>query len=102
MTQRFRHFSPLAFLAILLIFTPCVPANAAEMKAGVAKADITPPLGVQMWGYFDRVKGDQGILDPLYARVLVLEAGDKRLAYVDLDLGGVVVRPSGTAHALRA
>jgi len=57
------------------------------MKAGVAKADITPPLGTQMWGYFDRTKGAEGILDPLYARVLVLETGNKRLAYVDLDLG---------------
>jgi hypothetical protein len=57
------------------------------MKAGVARVDITPPLGTQMWGYFDRTKGAEGILDPLYARVLVLEAGNKRLAYVDLDLG---------------
>jgi hypothetical protein len=49
--------------------------------------DITPPLGVQMWGYFDRLTGAQGILDPLYARVLVLEAADKRVALVTLDLG---------------
>ncbi len=57
------------------------------MKAGVAKVDITPPLGTKMWGYFDRLKGAEGTIDPLYARVLVLEAGGKRLAYVDLDLG---------------
>jgi len=57
------------------------------MKAGVAKVDITPPVGTQMWGYFDRLTGAEGTLDPLYARVLVLEAGDQRLAYVDLDLG---------------
>lgn len=57
------------------------------MKAGVAKVDITPPLGTKMWGYFDRLKGAEGTIDPLYARVLVLEAGDQRLAYVDLDLG---------------
>jgi len=63
------------------------PDQAAELKAGVAKVDITPPLGTRMWGYFDRLGGAIGTLDPLYARVLVLEAGDKRLAYVDLDLG---------------
>jgi hypothetical protein len=57
------------------------------MKAGVAKVDITPPLGTQMWGYFDRLGGAIGVIDPLYARVLVLEAGGKRLAYVDLDFG---------------
>ncbi len=69
----------------LLLF--CLPGNAAVMKAGVAKVDITPPVGVQMWGYFNRLKGAEGTIDPLYARVLVLEAGDQRLAYVDLDLG---------------
>jgi neutral ceramidase len=57
------------------------------MKAGVAKVDITPPLGTRMWGYFNRVKGAEGVLDPLFARVLVLESGGKKLAYVDLDLG---------------
>jgi len=76
-----------AFLAFLLILVPCLAANADVLKAGVAKVDITPPLGTRMWGYFNRVKGAEGTLDPLYARVLVLELGDKRLAYVDLDLG---------------
>jgi neutral ceramidase len=62
-------------------------AQAAGLKAGVAKVDITPPPGVLMWGYFDRKTPATGTLDPLYARVLVLEAGGKSLAWVDLDLG---------------
>jgi len=40
-----------------------------------------------MWGYESRLKPATGTLDPLMARVLVLEAGDKRLALVTLDLG---------------
>ena len=40
-----------------------------------------------MWGYEDRLKPATGTLDPLYARVLVLEVGEKRLALVTLDLG---------------
>lgn len=76
-----------AFAIAFLSSLASLRANAGEMKAGVAKIDITPPLGTQMWGYFDRVKGAEGILDPLYARVLVLDDGAKRLAYVDLDLG---------------
>ena len=79
-----REHMALLVLALLLF---CLPGNAADMKAGVAKVDITPPVGVQMWGYFNRLKGAEGTIDPLYARVLVLEAGDQRLAYVDLDLG---------------
>jgi neutral ceramidase len=79
----------LTHLAFIVLFVPVLSAgaNTEVMKAGVAKVDITPPMGVQMWGYFDRLKGAEGILDPLYARVLVLETGNMRLAYVDLDLG---------------
>lgn len=43
-----------------------------------------------MYGYFDRIKDNRratGALDPLYARILVLEAGGQRLALVTLDLG---------------
>ena len=59
--------------------------QAATLRAGVAKVDITPPVGVPMWGY--ALRNSTGTLDPLYARVLVLEAGDKRMALVTLDLG---------------
>jgi hypothetical protein len=73
--------------AALVMLLACPFLLAAEMKAGVAKVDITPPLGTKMWGYFDRTAGAEGTIDPLFARVLVMEAGDRRLAYVDLDLG---------------
>lgn len=59
----------------------------ATMRAGVARVDITPPPGEQMWGYEDRHQPATGTLDPLYARVLVLEAAPQRLALVTLDLG---------------
>lgn len=78
------HSVSWAFVAVL---ATCFQANAAVMKAGVARANITSAAGVQMWDYFNRLKRAEGTIDPLYARVLVLEAGDSRLAYVDLDLG---------------
>ncbi len=62
-------------------------ASAASLRAAVARVDITPPPGEQMWGYEGRTKGATGTLDPLYARILILEAGDKRLGIVTLDLG---------------
>jgi len=61
----------------------------SDFKAGVARVDITPPPGLPMYGYFDRTQPSKGTLDPLYARVLVLEAEGKRLALVTLDLGRV-------------
>ena len=63
----------------------------ATLRAGVARVDITPPPGELMWGYENRRQPATGTLDPLYARVLVLEAGpeksSRRLALVTLDLG---------------
>jgi len=64
-----------------------LPSFAAGLRAGTAKLDITPSGAEQLWGFEDRVKPSIGTLDPLYARVLVLEARDKRLAIVTLDLG---------------
>jgi hypothetical protein len=62
-------------------------ASAAGLRAGVARVEITPPVGVDLWGYAARKSPATGTLDPLMARVLVLEAGEKRLALVVLDLG---------------
>ncbi len=63
-----------------------VPAWAG-LRAGVSKVDITPKTHEVMWGFEDRLAPAESTLDPLYARVLVLEAGTTRLAIVALDLG---------------
>jgi len=77
---------PATFLIFLVLGLAQI-CLASEMRAGVAKVEITPPLGTPLLGYYDRTDGAKGELDPLYARVLVLESGNTRLAYVDLDLG---------------
>jgi hypothetical protein len=64
-----------------------VPAGAA-LRVGVAKADMTPPIGGAMYGYGAR--GDNvstGVHDALWAKVLVLEAAGEQTALVSLDLG---------------
>ena len=44
------------------------------LRAGVAKRDITPPVGYPMWGYSSRKdKPCEGVHDPLHARALVLK-----------------------------
>jgi hypothetical protein len=80
-------WSRLAAPGVLL--TLALPASlaAAGLKAGVASVEITPPIGLGMYGFGNRKGGATGVLDPLLARVLVLEAGEKRLALVALDLG---------------
>ena len=60
----------------------------AGLLAGAAAVDITPPTGFPMWGYGDRHDSPSvGVLDPLYAKALVLQSGDDKVALVGLDLG---------------
>jgi len=54
------------------------------LKAGFASVDITPPLGSESPGYFEkRVFWD--VHDPLYAKAVVFEAGGSRVSLVGVD-----------------
>lgn len=59
-----------------------------QLSAGVAKVNLTPPVGTYLQGY-SRGKPAAGILDDLHARALVLDNGEKRLALVAADLIGL-------------
>src|SRR5262249_29061890 len=73
----------------------CGSLFSAELQAGAAKIDITPPTGFAMWGYAARHdKPSDGVLDPLHARALVLTVGEQRIAIVSLDLGRAPTRQS--------
>jgi hypothetical protein len=74
-------------LSALLILAMPVSVGATGLRAGAARVEITPPLGLSMYGYGYRKGVATGVLDPLMARVLVLEAAEKRLALVVMDLG---------------
>jgi neutral ceramidase len=76
----------------LASLTAVLPAgSAAEFRAAASKTDITPSDLVIMWGYSDRSGPATGTHDPLYAKILLLDDGSTRLAWVTLDLG----RPFG-------
>jgi hypothetical protein len=73
-------------------------ATAAELEAGAAQVEITPPAGYAMWGYAARHdKPSEGVLDPLRARALVVAVGEEKIAIVSLDLGRPPTRESTTA-----
>lgn len=77
-------------LALLLIGASAFLCHGDALRAAVARVDLSAPPGLPMYGFLDRLKDNRlstGTLDPLYARVLVLEADEKRLALVTLDLG---------------
>ena len=70
---------------------------ASGLEAGVGRADITPPTGYFMMGW---VRGDAKVTGQntrLWARVIVLEQGDKKVALIAGDLnawpGGLLAPP---------
>ena len=73
------------FLAFLLALSLAIPGRSADLFAGAAALDITPPPGCPMAGYYS-ARGAEGTHDPLYAKVLVLHQGDTSVALVALDL----------------
>ncbi|HLW77772.1 MAG TPA: neutral/alkaline non-lysosomal ceramidase N-terminal domain-containing protein [Bryobacteraceae bacterium] len=73
----------------LFAFTLCA-ATAADFRAGVARVDITPPVGHEMGGYSARKGKATGTHDPLYATAIVMEAGNASLALVTADLRSFV------------
>src|SRR5262249_60314864 len=78
----------------LMVLLPSA-ASAEDLRAGAAKAVITPPVGYPMWGYAARHDAPStGVIDPLHARAVVLAADGKRIAFVSLDLGRAPTRPS--------
>jgi neutral ceramidase len=68
---------------VLLVAMIALPAS-AQFRAGVAKTDLDPPIGIPMAGYSIRLS--KGTLDPVEARVLAISDGSRTLALVTLDL----------------
>src|SRR4051812_11162259 len=81
----------LPMLAVVLAgLALCGQASAApKLKVGVGRADITPPTGYYMMGW---VRSDGRVIGQhtrLWARVIVLQRGDQKVALVSEDLNGI-------------
>lgn len=83
------------FGTVLALLCATAGPPETDLRAGAARVDITPPVGFPMWGYAARRdRPSKGVIDPLYARCVVLAAGKERLAIVSLDLGRAPTRQS--------
>lgn len=76
----------LACLMILGCFG--LSAAAQALKVGTAEADITPPNGFPMAGYYHE-RLAEGVIDPLKAKAIVFSGNGQRAAMVAMDLCGV-------------
>jgi hypothetical protein len=56
----------------------------AGVKAGFAETDITPPVGTHKIGWIKDIVSDR-VLDPLFARAMVLESQGRTVGLVQLD-----------------
>src|SRR5438132_395921 len=55
-----------------------------RMKVGFGVTDITPPIGAEMPGSFQK-RRNTGVHDPLQARACVIDDGERRAAIVQVD-----------------
>lgn len=70
----------------------------ANLWAGVGRATITPPVGVDLMGVARRSGPSTGVHLPLYATSLILGSDDTTIALIDCDLLAI---PTPTADELR-
>ena len=91
-------------LAALATVLAPASAEAAGLRAGVGKADVTPQTGYYLggWTRADRVAGGQHTR--LFSRAMVLERNGRKVALVQVDLfmvPGGMVKHIGQALASR-
>ncbi|MDD4108708.1 MAG: neutral/alkaline non-lysosomal ceramidase N-terminal domain-containing protein [Prolixibacteraceae bacterium] len=88
----------LVFFTISVLLISCGNSGkktTAEFKSGVAKLDITPPVG-----YPVHKTPSDGILDPLEVKTIVLSQGDCTMALISADLFYIPVQLSETVRKL--
>jgi len=77
------HLTLRLALAVVVGLCACSTGQAA-LRAGCAKVNITPPLGLKLIG--SQGKPSDSVLDELYGRALVLNDGANTLAIISVDL----------------
>ncbi len=69
------------------------------LKAGMARADITPPKGLELAGYPHYPRYNEGAHDPLYAACMFLNNDGVEVAMITLDLLFFSKKHAATARA---
>ena len=61
-----------------------------NMRAGFGRAEITPPLGVELAGFgYYLGRKCESVRDPLYARAVLIEDGKEKMLLVSCDVLGL-------------
>jgi len=78
-----------------------VSTTPRKLRAAVSRANITPPIGIELTGFAGRGPS-VGLGDELHATALLLDDGRERVAIVHLDLIGVDAQWAAATRALIA
>lgn len=73
-----------------------------NLRAGVAKKEITPPIGTYLSGYIRRFGSSTGIHDPLWASILWVTDGNDQVLFISLDVMNISEGFSSQAKAVIA
>ncbi|WP_406697004.1 neutral/alkaline non-lysosomal ceramidase N-terminal domain-containing protein [Singulisphaera sp. Ch08] len=84
-------------LLVDFVGTMMTASAADSLRVGVAEADITPPVGFPMAGYYHERLAD-GAIDPLKAKAIVFRDAHAESALVVCDLIGIA---TDLSHAIR-
>ena len=57
-----------------------------RIRAGAVRKEITPPVGVDLFGYILRFGSSRGVHDPLWAHFLWVEDGKNKVLLISLDI----------------
>ncbi len=82
------RFTLTFLIALILQCQASEPAATEALRIGVAEADITPPAGFPMAGYYHERLAD-GSLSPLKAKAIVFQDSESAAALVVCDLVAV-------------
>lgn len=58
------------------------------LKAGFARYDITPPLGISIEGYYEK-RNAKGVIDSLLATAVAFDDGEKKAVIISVDVIGM-------------
>ena len=79
-------------ISVTVLVAACQAASAAPLRVAFGQVDITPEITkdrpVFLAGYGQNRRAT-GVHDPLYARAVVLQIGDEKVALVSVDLIGL-------------
>jgi neutral ceramidase len=86
--KKVNSFLLILFLMVSLMKNTDSFSQAASLKAGIAKVDITPTESLYMGGYDESGRPDpsNGVYGKIYIRALVFDDNSRRVAFIETDV----------------